>query len=50
MRCLKPKMGTGPILKDTPDHLPNIWMFTWFAPPPLPLGNGGGGGGGGEKG
>ena len=50
MRCLKPKIGTGPILKGTPDHLPNIWMFTQFAPLPLGNGSGGGGGGGGEEG
>ena len=27
MRFLKPKVGTGAILEDTPDHLPNIGMF-----------------------
>ena len=30
MRCLKPKMETGAILEDTPDHLPYIEMFKVF--------------------
>ena len=27
MRCLNPKVGSGTVLEDTPDHLPNIGVF-----------------------
>ena len=30
MRCLKPKVGTGTILKDTPDHFTDIGMFKLY--------------------
>jgi len=27
MSCLKPKVGLGTIMEDTPDHLPDIGIF-----------------------
>ena len=27
MCCLKPKVGSGTVLEDTPDHLPDIGIF-----------------------
>ena len=30
MRCLKPKVGTGTILEDTPDPFPDIGMFKLY--------------------
>ena len=27
MRCLKPKVGSGTVLEDTPHHLPDIGIF-----------------------
>ena len=27
MRCVKPKVGTGTLFEDTPDHFPDIRMF-----------------------
>ena len=30
MRCLKPKVGMGTILEDTPNHLPDIAMFKLY--------------------
>ena len=27
MGCLKPKVGLGTIMEDTPDHLPDIGVF-----------------------
>ena len=27
MHCLKPKVGRGTVLEDTPDHLPDVGIF-----------------------
>ena len=30
MRCLKPKVGLGTVMEDTPDHLPDIGIFKMY--------------------